>query len=226
MPASIVSQPICCPVHFHSTGSRAELNRGDGDPSTFSDDTQTEIPALREWCKHLTVSSRERTAKSFLETTRVFVQSILSYVEGLEGISDADRETLRRQWQTPPSQGSEDDSGDDDPYAWIQAEDGSFAAKNPTNTCPVKDSKGNLIGICPRLYSEFAVLVEDTVDNLKEAIKDGLESKCEEGVRLVRYGLERNMGSKTDKQQAASSALDISDQFTQAIHWATYRASE
>jgi hypothetical protein len=227
MPAFIVSRPVCCSMHFHSIRWRAELNRGDGDPSTFSDDTQTEIPALREWCKHLTVSSRERTAKSFLQTTRVFVQSILSYVEGLEGISDTDREALRRQWQTPPGQDS-DDSEDDDPYAWIRAEDGDglFAAKKPANTFPVKDSRGNLIGIYPRLYGEFAVLAENTTDKLKEAIKDGLESKCEEGVQLVRCGLERNMDNKTDDQQAASSALDINDQLVKAIHWGTYRASE
>jgi hypothetical protein len=144
------------------------------------------------------VSSRERAAKSFLETTRVFVQSILSYVEGLEGISDTDREVLRRQWQTPPGQDSQVDSEDENLYGWIQAEDGDglFAAKKPANRFPVKDSKGNLIGICRRLYSEFAVLVEDTVDNLKEAIKDGLQSKCEEGVQLVRCGLERDTGSK------------------------------
>jgi hypothetical protein len=174
------------------------LNRGDGDPSTFSEDVQTEIPALREWCQYLTVASRERTAKSFLETTKVFLKSILSYVEGLEGISDRDREVLRRKWQTPHVQDTESEDDEGDPYAWIQADDGdgSFAASKPAKV-PVKDSKGNLIGICARLYSRFSVLAEDTADNLKETIKSGLESKCEEGVQAV-CGLENNMGIPTN----------------------------
>ena len=162
----------------------SELNKGDGGPSTFSDDASTEIPSLREWCQRLTVASRERAAKTFLDTLKVFVQSILSYVKGLEGISDAEREALRIKWQTPVTPESDYESDDDNPYAWIHDTDGGYTRRPKS---PPKDSKGNLIGICACLDSEFDVIVEDTVDDLKEKFKEGLHSKCAEGVQLVSY---------------------------------------
>jgi len=164
----------------------AELNRGDGDPFTFSDDTQTEIPAFREWCKDLTVASRERTAKSFLEATKIFVRSVLSYVGGLEGALKAECDALRRRWQTPSLGSSKCDSSEDDPYAWIRRNDRKDLSPAKDRAKSLKDSQSNSIGTYARLCSQFGVLAEDTVDDLKTNIEAALESKCEEGMVLVR----------------------------------------
>lgn len=163
------------------------MNRGDGDPTTFSDEDETEVPALRDWCKHLTVASRERAAKVFFDTLQVFVQSVLSYVQGLDGISEKDRQKLRLKWQTPPvlSSDSESDRDNDDPYAWLRESDNEPARRTRK---PRRDSKGNLIGIYARLESEFEVIIEDNVESLKERFKDGLQSKCAEGVQIVGIG--------------------------------------
>jgi hypothetical protein len=119
----------------------------------------------------------------FLETIRVFAMSILSYVDGLEGISEVEREAMRRKWQTP----QEDDDSDEgeDPYAWIGRpwnEDGLLDQRAKS---PPRDASGNLIGILPRLRSEFEVLVDETGDHLKDKFKDGLEGKCDEGAEIV-----------------------------------------
>lgn len=166
------------------------MHKGDGDPSTFTNDEDTEIPALRNWCKTLTENSRERNARIFLESVSVFATSILSYVEGLEGISPADREALRLKWQTPPDSFS-DDEDPDDPYAWIRRnwDDDDHMRLQKRARSPPRDARGNLIGILPRLRSQFDVVVEDTVDHLKDKFKEGLDDKCTEGALNVRISI-------------------------------------
>lgn len=159
------------------------MNKGDGGPSTFADDEQTEVPDLRKWCKKLTVTSRQRTAKSFLETIRVFAQSILSYVDGLEGISEVERESMRRKWQTPEESSSDEE---DDPYAWIGKPWNEDGLLNQRAKSPPRDATGNLIGIMPRLRDEFEGLIDDTREHLKDKFKEGLEAKCDEGAEIVR----------------------------------------
>jgi hypothetical protein len=51
---------------------------------------------------------------------------------------------------------------------------------------PKLDAAGNLIGIAPRLASEFVNLVDACVKDLNAVFRDGLEVKCQVGAKEVR----------------------------------------
>ncbi|KIM23722.1 hypothetical protein M408DRAFT_27677 [Serendipita vermifera MAFF 305830] len=196
--------PVFC-VSARDYARIHKLNRGDGSPSTFSDETQTEIPSLRAWCQDLTVASRERTAKMFLDAFKVFAQSVLSYVEVQEGISNTDRNALRAKWQTPAAPEPAYES-DGDASLGLPNESGSDYRRR------IKPSRkgftGELIGISALLDNKFEAVVDSSVENLRERFGDGLQSKCAEGVQI-----------------ATSSALRINDRFAGRTYWVTYRAT-
>lgn len=56
---------------------------GDGKPTCFSDTKDTQIPALQDWCHSLTISSRERTARSFLQKLKTFAAAVESYLDDM-----------------------------------------------------------------------------------------------------------------------------------------------
>lgn len=82
--------------------------KGDGDPACFSNSEDTGIPALQQWCHALTVSSRERSARSFLTHLKTFVKSIKTYVQGIGDVTAADRESLREKWESAPEEDNDD----------------------------------------------------------------------------------------------------------------------
>jgi hypothetical protein len=74
--------------------------KGDGQPSCFSDVEDTGIPGLQNWCHNLSIDAREQSAHNLLDCLRTFAKSIQTYVEGIGDVTNADRETLRRQWES------------------------------------------------------------------------------------------------------------------------------
>lgn len=56
---------------------------GDGEPTCFSDKVDTGIPAVQDWCRQLTIKSRERTARSFLQHLITFLNSVQSYLHDM-----------------------------------------------------------------------------------------------------------------------------------------------
>lgn len=55
---------------------------------------------------------------------------------------------------------------------------------------------------------DFTTVVDNTVVELKDHFRDGLEEKCQAGAT-----------------NAAAAAIQVSDEFAGSMHWASYRAS-
>ncbi|KAF9055172.1 hypothetical protein BDZ89DRAFT_1055778 [Hymenopellis radicata] len=188
---------------------------GDGDPTCFSNVEDTGIPALQEWCHTLTLSARERSVKAFFKHLETFSASVQAYVEGIRGVTPADREALREKWETAEDNVSEDD--DEDPYG-MQLDDDPFAAilggrqsgllYTMKEKSPKVDASGQPVGITPRLTKEFSTVIEKNVEQLKTIFRDGLEEKCQVGAA-----------------NAAASAVATSDDVAASMHWQTYRAT-
>ncbi|KAG6820103.1 hypothetical protein H0H93_005415 [Arthromyces matolae] len=199
--------------------------KGDGEPTCFSNAKDTGIPALQQWCHQLTVSSRERSARNFLAHLKTFATSIQSYVLGIGEVTVADREDLRKKWESSGNFtiNNEDDedggyggwesSDDPDPYAAIFGDLGgnlgaALYSMNRPKPAPKVDEYGHPVGIAPRLAQEFSKSVDKCVKELQEHFKDGLEDKCKVGAA-----------------NAASAAVKTTDEFAGSMHWATYRAT-
>jgi hypothetical protein len=54
--------------------------QNDGEPTCFTDKDDTQIPQLQDWCRSLTVSSRERAARTFLNHLKTFSASVEAYL--------------------------------------------------------------------------------------------------------------------------------------------------
>lgn len=186
--------------------------KGDGEPSCFSNITDTGIPDLQQWCHKLTISSRERAARTFMTHLKAFAQSVQSYVQGIGNVTTIDRETLREKWES---------RGFDEPGQYTATEDpldailgglgagigvGLYTMNKPAP--PKVDPYGQPTGVTPRLCTEFARMVDSCVHDLQQKFKDGLEDKCTVGA-----------------VNAAEAALPTLDEFVAGMHWATYRAT-
>ncbi|KAF8531170.1 hypothetical protein JB92DRAFT_3105602 [Gautieria morchelliformis] len=190
--------------------------KGDGKPTCFTDVVNTGIPDLQEWCQSLTVSSRERAARTFLAHLHTFIASVMSYVKGITEVKETDRVALREMWQSQMEDNEEDDGEEEDmidPFAWLRqdawnmAEDGTFHAKKKSQTHKV-NILGEPIGIIPRLTKDFGSIVDEVVVELKGKFEDGLNEKLQAGAT-----------------NAAAMAVMTSDEFAASMHWKTYRAT-
>ncbi|KAF8974240.1 hypothetical protein BDZ97DRAFT_1945601 [Flammula alnicola] len=185
---------------------------GDGGASCFSNVEDTGIPELQKWCHQLTISSRERAARTFMMHIKAFAQSIQSYVQGIGDVTAVDREALREKWESQGfDQGEEYGAASEDPLDAILGGLGAgLGAGLYTMNKPVAkvDVYGQPTGVTPRLCTEFAKMVDGCVHDLQQNFKDGLEDKCRIGAA-----------------NAADGALPALDEFTSSMHWATYRAT-
>ncbi|KAK0490958.1 hypothetical protein IW261DRAFT_1434849 [Armillaria novae-zelandiae] len=201
---------IDLPVFTCSSRDYVRLTKqvdGDGEPTCFSNIDDTGIPALQQWCHALTLSSRERSARTFLAQLQTFSVSIQTYVNGISGVTATDREALRSKWESTNSELDQDDQfqlDDDDPYAAILG-GGLYSMKK---TAPKVDAYGEAVGITPRLVKDFTKVIEDNVENLKVKFRVGLADKCQIGAT-----------------QASAAAVSTSDEFASSMHWGTYRAT-
>jgi hypothetical protein len=180
IPAFIVSTPRRCCASFHNQ-FQSEINRLDGGPSVFVDELHTEIPALRKWCKDLTIKSRKHTSKLFYEYILTFVKSVLSHIEGLERVTyQVEHTELSEQWQTPPSQAFGHDKNDIEAIQASDRGENMFRSSMGDN-----DSKRNLVGIYPRLCNEFSILEDGFVQDLKRRMRGRLNRACDKGATRV-----------------------------------------
>ncbi|KAJ6614316.1 hypothetical protein B0H10DRAFT_2045676 [Mycena sp. CBHHK59/15] len=181
--------------------------KGDGEPSCFSNVKDTGIPALRAWCHSLTISSRERAARNFIAHTFTFATGVKQYVAGIGDVTAADREALRERWESGEQEVDPAEQLDDeDPFAAILG--GGASLYTMTGSVPKVDRYGEPIGITPRLTAELQTVVESSISQLKEHLRDGLEERCRIGAA-----------------NAAGAAVTTSDDFAGSMHWASYRAT-
>ncbi|VDC06880.1 unnamed protein product [Peniophora sp. CBMAI 1063] len=208
--------------------------KGDGEPSTFTKIEDTGIPKLQNWCHELTLSSRDRAARTFLTNLKTFANSVRQYLDNTAQITELDRATLKEKWESGATHDPEDDpwgltygayDDEDDGYSddgygalggfgrsGINAALDSILSGSALYTmqksAPKVDEYGQPIGIVPRLKKEFKKIIDDTIVSLKNEFKAGLQEKCETGAHL-----------------AAAAAIEKSDTFAASMHWATYRAT-
>ncbi|KIY51603.1 hypothetical protein FISHEDRAFT_11570, partial [Fistulina hepatica ATCC 64428] len=187
--------------------------RGDGEPACFTSVEDTGIPALQQWCHQLTTNARETCATRFRKQLEAFIKGVRSYVAGIGNVTAADREALRKQWESKadilPFNFNESDDDDDDED---DGPDCNHFSPEPEDDVLYRfarnmQQKDGGVGIRPRLRKEFAVVVEACEQSLKGVFKDGLEEKCDKGA-----------------VDAAAASVETSDQFASLIHWQTYRA--
>ncbi len=198
--------PVCriglftLPAHFVS-----EQVKGDGDPICFSSLDDTGVPELQEWCKKLTVASRERGARNFRNHLRVFATSVKTYVESFGTVSESDRTSLRDQWQTKMASRMEDggydddrdsDSDNDDPYdlgnTYKKSIDKAYALDDDEpdgisgKLAKVRLSfKLRMLDLSNSILQDLTFVVADCVKEMQEAFKEGLEDKCKLGAEYV-----------------------------------------
>ncbi|KAJ7507726.1 hypothetical protein B0H11DRAFT_1968347 [Mycena galericulata] len=181
--------------------------KGDGEPTCFSNVRDTGIPELQDWCHNLTQASREHAAKRFLEHLVVFANNVKQYVSGIGEVTAADRESLRDRWESGNQEvGDAGELNDEDPFAAILGGGGGLYTMS--RTAPKVDRYGEPIGIAPRLLKEFGEVVETSVSQLKDHLRDGLEERCRVGAA-----------------SAAGAAVSTSDDFASSMHWGSYRAT-
>ncbi|PIL36747.1 hypothetical protein GSI_00436 [Ganoderma sinense ZZ0214-1] len=184
--------------------------KGDGDPTCFTKVDDTGVPALQQWCHHLTVSSRSRAARAFLTHLTTFAKTVRVFLQGIGEVTEADRFAMKDQWESDMLDPEEDDpyysglmASSDDDYRHLLADMNLYTMKQTK-----VDRNGEPIGVTPRLVKEFEKVVESCVEELQERFRDGLEERCQVGAT-----------------NAASSAVQTSDTFAASMHWATYRAT-
>ncbi|KZV83402.1 hypothetical protein EXIGLDRAFT_754416 [Exidia glandulosa HHB12029] len=204
--------------------------QGDGDPTVFDGLEDTGIPALQQWTRSLTESSRLRSAQQFLRQIQTFANSVNTYVESINDVSVVDRLALRDRWASDELGSEEDededmdDSDDDDVNMDLDRYRrtllhslgkkgfnqlyGNVAKPAPPKPKARKRNTAGKLGIMDLLINDFDVVVEDVVDDLKDKFSEGLEDKCKKGA-----------------EKASDAAVETVDNFAAAIHWATYRAT-
>jgi len=164
--------------------------KGDGQPSCFSNINDTGIPDLQQWCHKLTISSRERAARTFMAHLKAFTQSVQSYVQGIGDVTAIDRESLREKWESSGFGEAQQYFPNEDPLDAILGGLGAgigvglYAMNEPAP--PKVDPYGQPTGVTPRLCTEFARMVDNCVHDLQQNFKDGLEEKCTVGAANVR----------------------------------------
>lgn len=137
--------------------------KGDGEPTCFSTVGDTGIPDLQQWCHQLTVSSRERAARTFFTHLKTFVQSVQTYVTGIGDVTAIDRGTLREKWESrgfrEPTQHNQFD--DEDPLAAILGGLGvglGAGLFNMDQPAAKTEDHGQPTGITPRLCTVCPML--------------------------------------------------------------------
>lgn len=160
--------------------------KGDGESTCFSSVDDTGVPALQQWCHSLTVSSRERSARSFLTNVKAFSNTVASFVADVGDVTVADRELLREKWESVPGQ---DDPYVDAPYSFN--EDVKPKVKNGTagitfRMVQVRQPFYCLLLVLTISSQEFGAVVENCVEDLQKLFRDGLQDKCRAGATNVR----------------------------------------
>ncbi|QRV77492.1 GTPase SLIP-GC protein [Ceratobasidium sp. AG-Ba] len=232
---------IDLPVFTCSSRDYIRINKqvkGDGGPSCFVNVEDTGIPALQRWCHQLTVSARERSARSLINNLATFLRSIRAYMDDIEGVSVADRIALAEMWESNvlPSDYGENlglteahrpaapqPAAPPMPYygrarrhVEPQPEENSLSGmyrraqqlQEVQRMMAQHRGAEDQKGISFRLRNSMEKVVKDCVAELKRAFRDGIEERCRSGAEKARL-----------------AALQTSDEFAASMHWASYRAT-
>lgn len=160
--------------------------RGD-EPSCFTNPRDTEIPTLREWCQKLAAPARQQSALSLLKKLKALLDSIRPFIDRVVHGNPSDCATLAKQWRSH-----------------IPAGDWSNQGSGSHGTRPQQKSQG----VAAQLRQRLNIIVEDTVQQLKYAFREGIEPSCHTGV-----------------ERAALAAVQTSDDFALSVQRCqTYRA--
>ena len=73
---------------------------GDGDPTCFSLDEDTEIPALSRWISTLTIPARERASLDLFGGVKNVLASVTAFLEGTPRVTPEDRDILQMTWKS------------------------------------------------------------------------------------------------------------------------------
>ncbi|CAE6439062.1 unnamed protein product [Rhizoctonia solani] len=231
---------IDLPVFTCSSRDYIRINKqvkGDGGPSCFVNPEDTEVPALQEWCHQLTLSSRERSARTLLNNLTTFLDSIKSYVDKMEGVNVADHQVLAKLWESTVHMTQADDS-----LGLTQAQLNAPPAPPPPPVSaymrrgyrrnmsfqPAPDTSLNGTaqrakriltqaryslppggkGIAFRLRGNMKKVATNCAEQLKTAFREGIEERCHSGAL-----------------KASQLAVETSDNFAGSMHWQSYRAA-
>ena len=144
------------------------------------------MPALQKWCHHLTVASRERAARHFLNQLTTFCKNVLGFLQGIGEVTEADRAAMREKWESTMGTEGYADEDDKDPYAYTF--DAGWASSDPFDQPTLDD----FIKHGPAARSGLVSLTKETkVDRYGEPV----------GVapRLVKVCLSSHMFFETDE---------------------------
>jgi hypothetical protein len=116
----------------------------------------TGVPELQRRRHSLTVRSRKRAAHNFLNHLKTFATSVQNYVQGIGDVTEADREELRRKWESYAT-GAHDDQ-DASPFpAYLLVDDEDDDDDDDDEVSHIRDrvvtvdEHGELIGVMSRL---------------------------------------------------------------------------
>jgi len=139
--------------------------KDDGDPVCFSDVKDTGIPALQDWCRDLTVTSRERSARVFLNSIKTFATSVRAYLRAGEGVTAADRQVLRDLYETSLADDALDMDNDDESDE-EEFDEYGYPVPRAFNAAPQtdglkRDKHGNVVGITAHLATVCSAISDN-----------------------------------------------------------------
>ncbi|KAI0370298.1 hypothetical protein BV20DRAFT_966971 [Pilatotrama ljubarskyi] len=130
----------------------------DGTKSAFKS-SDTGIPELRRWIQTLTLPAREEAAEAMLLQLQDFARNVEKWLDGIPGVSLADREQLKARWrskQSPLGEQGETPLGR------------HLAARYPTTPD----------AILPKLLEAFQPVVDKLVGGLSNRFAKELPERC------------------------------------------------
>lgn len=86
--------------HYSVNPTHTLIEKVRGEPLEFTSVDDTGIPALQEWCHALTLPVREEDARKAMSELDAFAVSLRTYVAGAPTVAEAERQSLRAEWES------------------------------------------------------------------------------------------------------------------------------
>jgi hypothetical protein len=83
-----------------------KINR-EGSVACFREALDTEIPKLQNWCRSLTLASRERAKNTFLNRLDRWITSMRDFFSRDHGATKAECDSMRSLWESPHRRGDD-----------------------------------------------------------------------------------------------------------------------
>ncbi|KAI0334803.1 hypothetical protein GY45DRAFT_1431300 [Cubamyces sp. BRFM 1775] len=171
-------------------------------PFTESD---TGIPALREWIQMVTLAAREEAAAKALVHLRDFARTVRGWVEGIPGVTLADREWLQARWRCEPSDTPEDDDESDE-----DDEDEDEEQQQDIRQVQLERYSQTPHAVVPSLLTAFHPIVGNIANDLSKRFEEELRDKW-----------------RNSAEEASSELVKASQDFVykKRVAWSTYNAT-